>query len=117
VKIEATILNKGINAYDNYLLYQNNYGYNIGNYTFNSHVEDDQYTAYNDYAVTKELNGKTYNYNMSVQLPVGATKILTICVDGVPSNAKKISVYIATVFQNASPKEYAYLTFENVPIY
>ncbi len=117
VKIEATILNKGIQPYNNYYMYQNNYGYNLGNYTYNSHVEDDVLTTYGDNAVTKSLNNVTNVYNMTTQLPVGATKILTLVVDNVPTNARKISVYVATRFHNTAPEEFAYLTFENMPIY
>ena len=117
VKIEATILNKGIQPYNNYYMYQNNFGYTLGNYTYNSHVEDDVLSTYDNFAVTKTLNNASSNYSITTQLPVGATKILTIVVDNVPSNATKISVYIATCFGNTTPAEYAYLTFENVPIY
>jgi hypothetical protein len=117
VKIEATILNTGINAYDNYYLYGNNYGYKIGSYTFNSHVEDDAFTSYGNYAVTVDLNTKSNNTGFYTQLPIGATKILTVMVDGVPTNAKKISLYLATEFKSTTPTEYAYLTFENMPIY
>ena len=117
VKIEATILNKGIQPYDVYAMYMNNQGYKLGNLSYISHVEDDQYSDYADDAVIKTLNNKSSQYELRTQLPVGSTKILSIVVDGVPANAKKISVYIATRFYNTMPEEYAYLTFENVPIY
>jgi len=117
VKLEATILNKEVTAYTNYYIYQNNYGYKIGNYTFNSRIEDDMHNSYADNAVTKDLAAKSSSYALTTQLPIGATKILTVVVDGVPSNVQKISIYLATEFRDASPKEYAYLTFENVPIY
>ena len=117
VKLEATILNKEITAYNNYFIYRNSEGYKIGEYAYNSHIEDDQYTDYPYNAVTLDLAAKTSSSGLTTQLPLGATKILTVVVNGVPANVKKISVYLATEFRDASPKEYAYLTFENVPIY
>ena len=116
VKIEATLLNTGINDYANYYLYQCQYGYTIGGYTYNSHAEDDLFTDYNHYAVTYDLNSQS-GYSINTQLPLGSTKIFTIAVDGVPSGARTISVYVASEFRNTSPREYVYLTFENVPIY
>ena len=117
VKIEATILNKSIQPYDTYAMYMNNQGYTLGSNTYTSHVEDDQFTSYRDDAVTKTLNNKSSQYELRTQLPVGSTKKLSIVVDGVPTNATKLSVYIATRFYNTTPDEYAYLTFENMPIY
>ena len=117
VTIEATLLNKGINPYTSYYIYQNNYGYTLNNYSYTSHVEDDLLTTYGDNAVTKYLSNKNSNYGLSTQLPVNATRVLKVTIDGVPEAATRLSLYLASEFQNTSPREYAYLTFENVPIY
>lgn len=117
VTLEATILNKDINPSTDYYIYQNNYGYELGGYSYISRVQDEVLTDYNDYAVTKYLNSKNSSYGLSTTLPAGATKVLTVTIDGVPNTTKTISLYLASEFRNASPREYAYLTFENVPIY
>ena len=117
VKVEATILNKGIQPYNSYYIYQNNFGYTLGNITYNSYVEDDVFTTYDNFAVTKTLNNASSNYSITTQLPVGATKKFTIVVDGVPTSATKISIYLASLFNNTTPVEYAFLKFENMPIY
>jgi hypothetical protein len=117
VKIEATIRNSGVTASNNYYIYQNNYGYTVGGYTYNTYVEDDIYTTYNNYAVTVDLNNKSGNSGFYTQLPLNSTKKMTVYVDGVPKDARTVSVYLATEFRDSDPREYAYLTFGNVPIY
>ena len=117
ITIEALIKNIGINASDNYYIYGNNFGYTLGNYTYNSRVEDELYTAYDNYAVTCYLYSKSNNTGLYTQLPINSPQILKVTIDGVPKDASKISLFLATEFRNTNPKEYAYLTFENVPIY
>lgn len=117
VTMEALLENTGVNAYDNYYIYQNNSGYKIGDVIYASHVKDDLYSSYEDYAVTKYLNTKSSIYGLTTSLPIHSPQILKATIDGVPTDATWISLYLATEFRDANPKVQAYLAMEKVPIY
>ncbi|MBQ9522247.1 MAG: hypothetical protein IJR74_00305, partial [Paludibacteraceae bacterium] len=78
-------------------------------------ILDDFGTDYNIYSLKMSLNGQEGN-SITTSVPLGATKRFTFTIQDVPADATQISLHIVSMFY-AYPCVYAYLQYNNVPIY
>lgn len=117
VQMETTILNTGIQQYTDLRIPGVGSGHSWDGKTWTTEVFDDLATDYNYYSLYMTLNGKSGNaLSGGVSVPLNATKKFNITIKNVPADAPRISVHLACLFYGY-PCEYAYLTYDNVPIY
>ena len=115
VQMETTILNTGIDAYAEYRIAGVGENITYDGKVHTTEIIDDFFSEYNYYSLKMSLNGKEGN-SISCSLPKNATKKFVFTISDVPEDATRISVHIASMFY-AYPCVYAYLTYDNVPIY
>lgn len=116
IQMETTILNSGINEYTDFRVQAVGTGYTWEAKTYTTQIIDDFATDYGQYDLKMTLNGKEGNSLGGVSVPLNATKKFNLTLKNVPEDATRISVHLACMFY-AYPVEYAYLTYDNVPIY
>lgn len=117
VLMETTILNTGVQNYTDLRIPGVGQGHSWDGRTWTTEVFDDLATDYNYYSLSMSLNGKSGNaLSGGVSVPLNAKKKFSITIKNVPADAPRISVHLACMFYGY-PCEYAYLTYDNVPIY
>lgn len=115
VQMETTILNTGIDAYSDFRLAGVGSSYTYDGKIHTTEIIDDFFSEYNYYSLKMSLNG-VEGCSISCSVPKGATKKFVFTISDVPEDATRISVHIAGMFYGY-PCVYAYLTYDNVPIY
>lgn len=115
IQMETTIKNISVENYTDYRVPGVGSGQNWDGRTWTTEILDDFGTDYNIYSLKMSLNGQEGN-SITTSVPLGATKRFTFTIQDVPVDATKISLHIASMFY-AYPCVYAYLQYNNVPIY
>lgn len=116
IQMETTILNTGVDQYTDFRVQAVGSGYSWDAKTYTTEIVDDFATDYGQYDLKMSLNGKEGNSLSAVSVPQNATKKFILTLKNVPEDATRISVHLASMFYGY-PIEYAYLTYDNVPIY
>lgn len=116
VQMETTILNTGIAECNDFRV--RGVGESlIVNAAWATYISDNLGTYYGPNALNMSIGGKKGStIGGGCLVPIGAKQQFTITVIGVPDNAQSISVHLASYFYGYQC-EYAYLTYDNVPIY
>ena len=116
IVMETTIMNTGINDNDDFRVYGVGRGQSWDGQTYTTDILDEFATEYGYYDLKMSVSGREGNEISGAVLPISAKKKFTLTIKNAPESATSISVHLATMFYGY-PCEYAYLTYDNVPIY